>query len=217
MADSGPDPSGRPRGHEAARADTGGTDRDRNAYGRAENQRPRDRTGRPLPYDTSETALAEEHEYDTVEEALATAVRLWNDRRYFEAHECLEDVWHHAPADERDFWQGVIQVAVACVHQQRGNPQGVTGTCGKVLRRLSPYPDAFHGVDVGTIRRWCTGWQQTGSIADLPDFPAVGQGPWFDRARDRTPLTRQPPWLVAARARAGTTDVADASEREKRP
>jgi uncharacterized protein len=48
-------------------------------------------------------------------------VALWDEQRFFEAHECLEHVWHAAP-DDRDLWQGVIQVAVAGVHLQRGNP-----------------------------------------------------------------------------------------------
>lgn len=180
----------------------GSGDRDRNVYGRPENQRPRDRTGRPLPYETGETELAEEHEYDTVEEALTTAVALWNQQRYFEAHECLEDVWHHAPEEERTFWQGVIQVAVACVHHQRGNSQGVVATCDKVLRRLAPYPERFHGIDVAAMRRWCVAWRRDAAVDTLPPFPATPGGPWFVEGGSRTPLTRQPPWLAAAMARA---------------
>lgn len=186
-----------------------GSDRDRNVLGRAENQRPRDWTGRPLPYDTGETRLAEDHDYDTVEEALAVAVDLWNAQRYFEAHECLEDVWHHAADDERPFWQGVIQVAVACVHDQRGNPAGVVATCAKVLRRLADYPDDFHGIDVAALRRLCEAWQEEEAVDAYPSFPALPGGPWFDTDRARTPLTRQPPWQIAATARR--TDEGDAT------
>jgi hypothetical protein len=55
---------------------------------------------------------------------LAIAVDLWDEERFFEAHEVLEGVWHQAPDPDRLFWQGIIQVAVACCHHQRGNPTG---------------------------------------------------------------------------------------------
>lgn len=177
-----------------------GSDRDRNEYGRAENQRPRDRTGRPLPYDTDETELAEEFEYDTVEEALETGRWLWGQGRYFEAHECLEDVWHHAADGDADFWQGVIQVAVACVHDQRGNPDGVAATLTKALQRLEGYPDVHHGIDTAALREACRREhrrleQDREATVRHPALPTVGDGPVFDPRRDETPLTREPPWM----------------------
>ncbi|MEX0835666.1 MAG: hypothetical protein WD010_06215, partial [Nitriliruptor sp.] len=72
-------------------------DRDRRPDGRPENARPRDRTGRPLPYGTTDVPVTEEHEPVTVEEALLLGVGLWNDERLLEAHECLEHLWHAAP------------------------------------------------------------------------------------------------------------------------
>ena len=33
--------------------------------------------------------------------------------RYFEAHEELEDAWRAAPAEERDFFQGLVHRAVS--------------------------------------------------------------------------------------------------------
>lgn len=183
------------------------SDRDRNAWGRPENARPRDRTGRPLPHDTAQTDLAEEWEHDTVEEALAAGRWLWDQQRYFEAHECLEDVWHHAPDADRGFWQGVIQVAVACVHHQRGNPAGVIATCRKAATRLEAYPDVHHGVDVDQLRTFCDGVarvvEETGTCVEIgyPEFPAMDDGPWFTEDADVTPLTRLPPWQVAAQKR----------------
>jgi len=32
---------------------------------------------------------------------------------YFEAHEELEEAWRAAPAEERDFFQGLVHAAVA--------------------------------------------------------------------------------------------------------
>jgi uncharacterized protein len=187
-------------------------DRDRRADGRPENARPRDRTGRPLPYDTTETELLEEWEYDTVEEALELGVRLWDEERWFEAHECLEDVWHAAPDADRDFWQGVIQVAVAGVHHQRGNPTGAAALLDRARAKLERYPAAHRGVDVAGLCRHASSVavraRETGETAPPPAFPAVGAGPWFaldadadGPAHEPTPVPDEQAWEAARRPR----------------
>ena len=186
-------------------------DRDRNESGRAENQRPRDRTGRPLAYDTAETELAEDFDYDTVDEALYLGVDLWNEQRFFEAHECLEDVWHHAPPEDREFWKGVIQVAVGCVHHQRGNTSGSITLLGRAADRLRSYPDCYHGIDVEQLIVFCEGaiaaMEDAGTTVEIGylEFPALDDGPWFDPDRV-TPLTREPAWAQAPLGEAGADD-----------
>jgi len=51
--------------------------------------------------------------------------------RYFAAHEVLEELWLDVEGDERDFLQGLVQIAVALEHRTRGNEAGAL----KVLRR----------------------------------------------------------------------------------
>ena len=188
------------------------SDRDRRPDGRPEQARPRDRTGRPLPYDTDETELLEEWEYDTVEEALEIGVRLWDEQRLFESHECLEDVWHAAPDEDRDFWQGVIQVAVAGVHHQRGNPTGAAALLDRAREKLERYPSPHRGIDVAVLvehaRRVAEQARATGAAAPPPPFPAVGEGPWFaaDPAADGpldhpTPVPDEEAWEAARRPR----------------
>jgi predicted metal-dependent hydrolase len=70
---------------------------------------------------------------------------------YFEAHEELEDEWREAPAEERDFLQGLVHVAVAWLHAGRGNEPGCTRQLEKAARRLSPYRPAHRGVDVERV------------------------------------------------------------------
>ena len=42
--------------------------------------------------------------------------------RPFHAHEVLEAFWKAAPPAERDFWQGLAQLAVGLTHARRGPP-----------------------------------------------------------------------------------------------
>ena len=72
--------------------------------------------------------------------------------RYFEAHEELELVWRDAPAQERDFYQGLVHVAVAWYQAGRGKPVATARQLEKALRRLEPYEPAHRGVDVSALR-----------------------------------------------------------------
>ena len=131
-------------------------DRDRNDEGRPENARPRDRFGAPLPRGAVDE-LAHRVEPDTVvktaAEAFEHAVRLFDDQRFFEAHEFLEYVWKsdEVDPDDRDFWKGVTQVAVGCTHVQRGNAKGAVTLLQRATRYMSPYPQRYHGVDAAEL------------------------------------------------------------------
>jgi hypothetical protein len=71
--------------------------------------------------------------------------------RYFEAHEELEDVWRAAPAEERDFFQGLVHVAVAWYQAGRGRPVATGRQLEKAVRRLAPFAPAHRGVDVDGV------------------------------------------------------------------
>jgi uncharacterized protein len=60
----------------------------------------------------------------------------------------LEDVWRAAEPAERDFFQGLVHVAVAWYQAGRGNPVGCERQLEKAARRLGPYAPAHRGLDV---------------------------------------------------------------------
>ena len=71
--------------------------------------------------------------------------------RFFEAHEELETAWRAAPAGERDFYQGLVHVAVAWYQAGRGNRVGCERQLEKAKRRLGPYAPQHRGVDVAAL------------------------------------------------------------------
>jgi predicted metal-dependent hydrolase len=183
--------------------------RDRDLGGRPEQARPRDRTGRPLPHDTDVVLRTEEHALATREEALVVGLRLWSAQRFFEAHECLEEVWHPAPEADREFWKGVIQVAVGCVHHQRGNAEG----CVTLLRRaadyLAPYPSPHHGIRTDELRTAAHEMADTVAMhgAILLDYPQVRStpdGPYVGAAPTDGPhpIEDRPAWRSVPRTAA---------------
>jgi predicted metal-dependent hydrolase len=70
---------------------------------------------------------------------------------FFEAHEELEDEWRTAPPTERDFLQGLVHVAVAWHHAERGNRPGCERQLAKATRRLAPFGPSHRGVDVDDV------------------------------------------------------------------
>jgi predicted metal-dependent hydrolase len=71
--------------------------------------------------------------------------------RFFEAHEELEIVWRAAAPDERDFYQGLVHVAVAWYQAGRGRPIATASQLAKAARRLGPFAPAHRGVDVADV------------------------------------------------------------------
>jgi hypothetical protein len=101
-------------------------DRARDREGRPRFDGPRDRFGRPLPPgspdELTDRVDPEEAELEPVA-ATRQALRLFSERRFFEAHEHFEYLWKHpsvATAD-REVWRALAQVAVGLCHVQRGN------------------------------------------------------------------------------------------------
>lgn len=67
---------------------------------------------------------------------------------YFEAHEELEEAWRAAPTEERDFFQGLVHVAVAWYQAGRNRPVATGRQLEKAARRLAAFAPAHRGVDV---------------------------------------------------------------------
>jgi uncharacterized protein len=73
----------------------------------------------------------------------------------FAAHEVFELLWRAAPPAERDFYQGLVHVAVATYQERRGNAVGRQRQLEKARRRLAAYAPAHLGVDVAALLDWC--------------------------------------------------------------
>jgi uncharacterized protein len=63
----------------------------------------------------------------------------------------LEDDWRAAAPEERDFYQGLVHVAVAWYQAGRGNRVGCERQLEKAARRLGPYAPEHRGVNVTAI------------------------------------------------------------------
>jgi uncharacterized protein len=83
--------------------------------------------------------------------AFKAGLQAIRDERYFEAHEELELAWRDSAAGERDFFQGLVHVAVAWYQAGRGRPVATASQLEKAARRLAPFAPEHRGVDVADV------------------------------------------------------------------
>ena len=108
----------------------------------------------------------------------------WNDQRYYEAHDVLEQVWLHDPISSEDaqYFKGLIQAAGAFVHLQKQFEHPAHPKHGKRLgpavrlfrlaeKNLEPLGSRRHGLDVAKFREMLS--RYCGAVD-----AAHGKNPW---------------------------------------
>lgn len=112
-----------------------------------------------------------------MEDAFLRGIRLFNERKFFECHEVLEEIWRPDRTARRLFWQALIHLAVAFHHAQKGNRPGAQRQLGKGLRKLAGYLPVWEGVDTGGLYRAALDrlgeLARTGGIATFPTIEFV--------------------------------------------
>ncbi|GFO64783.1 DUF309 domain-containing protein [Geomonas paludis] len=82
---------------------------------------------------------------------LQQAIDEFNLREWFACHETLEELWVGEKGELRDFYQGLLQVAVALYHWHNGNFKGAEGLLQRGPDLLRRVPDTCLGVDVARL------------------------------------------------------------------
>ena|GEM_PF-1782724 len=83
-------------------------------------------------------------------------VKLFNEGEFFEAHEVWEEIWRESDEPDRSFYQGLIQIAVALAHLERGNVVGFDRLASRAEEHLAEFPPSFGGIRLEELRRQVT-------------------------------------------------------------
>ena len=85
------------------------------------------------------------------EETLREGVKLFNEERFWESHEALEEIWHPAKGADRNIIQGLILTAAAFVHYQKNETDVFISILGRALERLGSTND-YRNINVRLLR-----------------------------------------------------------------
>jgi len=85
------------------------------------------------------------------DELFRRGVALFNGVRYWHAHEAWEELWRAAPDRDREFYQGLIQVAAGLLHLQRRNRRGARNKLAEGIAKLHQYEPTHQGIFVNEL------------------------------------------------------------------
>ncbi|GBC70269.1 hypothetical protein HRbin02_00033 [Candidatus Calditenuaceae archaeon HR02] len=95
------------------------------------------------------------------------AAELFNDERYWEAHEVLENVWRGKKGAERELLYGLIKTAAAFVHAQKGQTAIYFRLLEAALKHLNRWEhEQYYCINIERLR----GEIQSLLMSDAPKF-----------------------------------------------
>ncbi len=100
----------------------------------------------------------------------------FNAGKFFEQHETLELVWRAELRPIRDLYRGILQIGVACLQIERGNPRGALKMIDRATRWLQPFRPNCQGVEVDRLLEDTEKLRSAISQSDLVEptrFPKV--------------------------------------------
>lgn len=108
-------------------------------------------------------------------------IALFNEGKFFDAHEVLEDVWRAASQEEKKIWQGLVQVAVALHHYSTGNRVGMRSVLVRAMKNLAKHPQDFHDIQIPqllkSLAQWLEAFDHHQPLPSLPRIKVTGRNP----------------------------------------
>ena len=95
-----------------------------------------------------------------IQEAIDAGKNLFNNRKFFEAHEIWEEAWRDSQMDERHLLQGLIQVAAGFYKLQIGMPTGTVKLLEKSLSHLEDLPGDFYNLNLSGLLSSVHEWKE---------------------------------------------------------
>lgn len=123
--------------------------------------------------------LAGEEEVLMADPRLAEAIASFNKGDWYACHDGFEELWLETVGPMRTVLQGILQVAVAHLHLERGNRRGAMILLGEGVGRLQRCDPQGLGLDISLLRqravRRLQALQGDGDPAALP-LPVLRSG-----------------------------------------
>lgn len=119
--------------------------------------------------------LAKQYAGHGVDPRYAGYFALFNQQKFYEAHDILEDLWL---ADKRgpdgDFYKGLIQLAGAFVHLQKIRPRSAIAVFKLARLNLERYPAHHRDLDIAAVQCLISDWLNHVENSNI-------EGDWLNR------------------------------------
>lgn len=125
-------------------------------------------------------------------DAFWQGVEEFNQHQFYACHDTLEAIWLESCDPQKTFYQGVLQIAVACYHLSNHNWKGTLMLLGEGIRRLRKYEPEYGGIYVDRLVdrsvEMLSILQQSGeeNVADLASQFGLEDGQYIQEKSSRT-------------------------------
>ena len=92
--------------------------------------------------------LNEVTDFISPEDAVMSAVFLFNMERYWKSHEVLESVWKNSKGQTKNLLNGLILVDAAYVHHQKGENAIFFSILNRSLEKFKDYSEYFYDINM---------------------------------------------------------------------
>jgi hypothetical protein len=83
---------------------------------------------------------------------LDEGIKLFNESKYFEAHDWFEDLWMDLKGEDKIFIQALVQISVGSYHLVNNNLQGAISQYTKALIKLEKFPEKNEKINLLQLR-----------------------------------------------------------------
>ena len=99
--------------------------------------------------------------------SLKMARKLFNNEKYWKTHEVLESTWQHTQGDERALLNGIILVAAALVHYQKGEQAICISIMKRALVKLNNAYGNYHDIDIDSLKTQVTNIINSSKVSSI--------------------------------------------------
>ena len=87
------------------------------------------------------------------QESIIKAKQLFNDEKYWRAHEVLESVWKESSHEEKDLLNGIILVSAAFVHDEKNEKNICIAILERALKKFSKTEGLYFDIDINHVKK----------------------------------------------------------------
>jgi len=84
---------------------------------------------------------------------ISDGIDLFNECDFFSAHDFFEDIWMDANSNEKEFFQGLVQISVGCYHLICGNLKGAKSQLFKGNAKLKKFEPEFNNINLISLNK----------------------------------------------------------------